>query len=332
MLKSSSVTSIITVNFRTADLTINSLHSLSSQIEVLNGGKVIIVDNCSEDGSVEKIQSVINEESWTWAQVLPAARNGGFAYGNNLGFKHAMSQQKTDYLMLLNPDTLVRKDALINIISFMDSHSNVGVAGSRLENSNGEVVCSAHTFPSPVSELLDSARLNVLTKLLIQYQVTPKLRNEAHQADWVSGSSMVINTKVFDDVQFFDENFFLYFEEVDFFQRLAKTNWQVWYVPESIVMHIEGAATGINKIKRRPTYWFYSRRRYFIKHFGILGLLLADFFWVLGIVSFKLRRFLHIASPSNHAKVPFLTFDILRDDLKALLSGAAWALDQEKNK
>jgi len=108
------ITWIITINYRTADLVIESLRALASQKEALGGGKVIIIDNASGDGSVGKISSTIQSEDWSsWASVIPMSRNGGFAFGNNIGFSQALSSaDHVDYLMLLNPDSAARAGAI----------------------------------------------------------------------------------------------------------------------------------------------------------------------------------------------------------------------------
>ena len=309
-------------------MVIDGLNVLSDQKECLNGGKVIVIDNFSEDGSAHKIESAINNAGWSfWVEQLNMPRNGGFAYGNNAGIKYAIGgENKADYLVLLNPDTLVRPNAIEELIKFMEMHPNVGVAGSRLENVEGRIECSAHQFPSPVGELLESARLGFLTKFFAKFEVTPALRDVPHPCDWVSGSSMIIRRQVIEEIGYLDEEFFLYFEEVDFFQRIAKTKWQVWYVPSSVVMHIEGASTEIKVAKRRPSYWFESRRRYYVKHYGVLGLIAADALWTLGWLSYKLRRTLQLGTFGPLTEPPWLTFDILFGDVKALFSQKIWTI------
>ena len=211
-----STTCIIIVNYKTPQLVIEGISELAKQKDELNGGKVIIVDNYSCDGSIEAIQSTITNNKWqSWVELLISNKNGGFAYGNNIGFKHALALQKPDYFILLNPDTLVRENAIHALIEFMNSHPKAGLAGSRLENKHGEIENSAHNFPNPISQLLDGARLNILTNLLKQYEVTPKRKNTQHICDWVSGSSMIMRTSLLDNVGFFDDTFFLYFEETD---------------------------------------------------------------------------------------------------------------------
>ena len=165
---------IVIVNYRTADLVVNCLRSLVSQIDDLSGGRVLVVDNASGDGSAARLASTINREGWQeWASVLPLDRNGGFAFGNNAGIRRALnSSLGCDYLFLLNPDTLVRPEAIKALINFMDTHSQAGIAGSQLENAEGGEECSAHQFHSPLGELTEGASLGVLDRLLKNHLVT----------------------------------------------------------------------------------------------------------------------------------------------------------------
>ena len=322
------VTWIITVNYRTADLVIESLRAIAEQKESLGGGKVLIVDNASGDDSVEKILLVIQLENWSsWISVIPMSKKGGFAFGNNVGFDQAKSSlDQVDYLMLLNPDCLVQPNAIEKLVTFLDHHPDVGIAGSRLLNEEGGIECSAHTFHSPLSELLEGARLDLLSKRLPNFEITPPLRNVIHRCDWVSGSSMMIRRKVIEDIGAMDDGFFLYFEEVDYFFRAAQAGWQTWYVPESVVMHIEGVSTGIKSTKRRPAYWYNSRRRYFVKHYGISSLILADLFWSIGRVTFFIRRFLKLGAQGVLPEPKYYSFDLLWGDIKAILSGEVWKI------
>ena len=322
------ITWIITINYRTADLVIESLQALALQRDALGGGRVLIIDNASGDGSAEKISSAVDLRRWkSWVSVIPMSKNGGFAFGNNVGFVQALSgSDYVDYMMLLNPDSSARLGAIEKLVTFMNKHANVGIAGSRLENENGGIECSAHKFHSPISELLEGARLGILSRYLSSFEVTPPLRDKAHLCDWVSGSSMIIRRKVIEDIGMMDEGFFLYFEEVDFFQRAAKAGWETWYVPESTVMHIEGASTGIKSTKRRPAYWYNSRRRYFIKHYGVSGFLLADLLLSVGRLTFFIRRFLRLGAKGQQLDPKWFMFDLLWSDFRALITGSVWRL------
>lgn len=319
---------IIIVNYRTAKLVADCLYSLESQVEEIDG-RVVVVDNHSGDGSVDKLSTLITQEGWgSWAEVIAKDCNGGFAFGNNAGIQLA-TPEAPKYVMLLNPDTVVRPGALSSLVQFMEASPKVGIAGSLLENIDESIDCSAHRIHSPLSELDGGARLGFLSRLLKRYIVSEPPRSEAHSCDWVSGASMIVRREVFEDIGLMDDNFFLYFEEVDFCWRAKKAGWQVWYVPESRVLHLEGASTGIKKAaQRRAGYWYDSRRRFFIKHYGIIGLLLADFLWAVGRVSLLLRAKLGLGGKGIVDDPKRFMSDLLIGDLRSILSGKAWSIRQ----
>jgi GT2 family glycosyltransferase len=102
---------------------------------------------------------------------------------------------------------------------------------------------------------------------------------------------MMIRRAVFDRIGLLDEQYFMYYEEVDFCLRARRAGWPCWYDPASRVVHLVGQSSGVTDEKkpkkRRPAYWFASRRRYFLLHFGRLRTLLADSFWVIGHTIYK---------------------------------------------
>lgn len=324
-----SSTWIVIVNYCTPDYVIDCLSSLAPQIQDLRGGRVIVVDNASTDSSLEQLRGVVEKERWSeWVQLFPQLRNGGFASGNNAGIREALSDKNPpEYIYLLNPDTVVRSGAVRELISSLDANPDVGIAGSRLENSAGGVDPSAHRYPTPLGELNSAARLGVLSRLLHRYEITPPIRDEAHECDWVSGASMLIRKEVIEQIGMMDDNYFLYFEEVDYCYRANKYGWKILYVPRSRVQHLEGAATGIrDSARRRPAYWYDSRRRFFLKQYGVGGLCLADLFWMAGRLTFLLRVGLGLTRRHNSADPYYYSFDLLWGDLRAVLSGQAWEI------
>jgi N-acetylglucosaminyl-diphospho-decaprenol L-rhamnosyltransferase len=324
---------IIIVNYRTADLVVNCLRSLVEEFDSLSGARVLVMDNASGDDSVITLKAAIVREGWQkWVSVVALERNGGFAFGNNAGIRMALaSPLGCDYLFLLNPDTLVYPGAMQALINFMDIHLEVGITGSHLENVNGGEESSAHRFHSPLSELTDGARLGALDRLLKNHLVTPSIRKNAHLCDWVSGASMMIRREVFEDVGLLDEDYFLYFEEQDFCRRAILADWQIWYVPDSKIMHIEGAATGIQQVvKRRPAYWYNSRRRYFTKYYGISGLFLADLLWAIGRLTYLIRRALRLGAQGRGTDPKWFMLDIVWGDLRAVLNGQAWRIARKR--
>lgn len=322
---------IVIVNYRTAGLAQGCLESIAAQRPRAAAVRAIVVDNASGDGSAEAIASAIRERRWDdWASVLPLERNGGFAAGNNAGWREARRRGwRPDYLLLLNPDTVLRRGALRKLVSFMDATPRAGIAGGRLESADGAAQCSAHNAPSPLGELESGARLGVLSAALRRYAVSPPPRPAAHACEWVSGACMMIRREVIEDIGAMDEGFFLYFEEVDFCVRAREAGWSVWFVPESRVVHFEGSSTGIRaREARRPAYWFASRRRYFLKHFGVGGLVAADLLWALGRASLALRRLLRLGRGGHTEDPKGLAFDLLWGDVLCLLRGGPWARRQ----
>jgi N-acetylglucosaminyl-diphospho-decaprenol L-rhamnosyltransferase len=265
-------------------------------VKAMPGTQVTVVDNASADGSVEKISAAITQENWDWVTFLPQERNGGYAFGNNVGIRPALkSDAPPDYFLLLNPDTVVRPGALQALVGFMDRTPEAGIAGSRLEDLDGTPQCSAFRFPNVWSELDSGLRLGVVTQFLTQ-QIVPILPvpDSIRQVDWVAGASMIVRRQVFETAGLMDEKYFLYFEEVDFCIAAKNAGWTCWYVPESRVVHYVGQSSGVTdtkrKAKRRPTYWFDSRRRFFVKNYGWSYAILTEIAWASGFALWRMRQ------------------------------------------
>ncbi len=238
-------TAIIIVNYRTPGLVLDCLHSLQSEIRDHVNGRVIVVDNASNDGSVEHLRTSIKAANWKWVELLPLERNGGFAFGNNAAIRMLLqSSQPPDYFHLLNPDTYIRPGAVKELVDFLEIHPAVGIAGSRLENPDGSSQCSAFRFHGVWSELERGLRFGAISKILQRWMVAPPTRDIPHRADWVNGASMMVRRAVFETIGLMDDDFFLYYEETDFCRRARLAGWPCWFVPASRVVHLEGQSTG----------------------------------------------------------------------------------------
>jgi GT2 family glycosyltransferase len=287
---------IVIVNYRTADLTIDALASLEPELPGVGPAGVVVVDNCSGDGSAARIAGAIAERGWgAWAMFVEAERNGGFAYGNNRGIEAAAARwPRPAYVHLLNPDTVVRPGALGALLAFLEANPTVGIAGSRLEDPDGTPQRSAFRFPGVLSELEHAVHFGPLSRLLSRWVVAPPVSDQAHQTDWVAGASMLIRREVLDAAGPLDEAYFMYFEEVDFCRQAQRAGWSCWYVPASHVVHLVGQASGVTdprqRRRRRPSYWFDSRRRYYLKNFGRARSGLADLAVAAGTLTWRARR------------------------------------------
>jgi N-acetylglucosaminyl-diphospho-decaprenol L-rhamnosyltransferase len=310
---------IIIVNYRTPRLVIDCLRSLIPEVRAENNARVIVVDNDSRDGSTAAIEHVIASEHWEeCVEVLPRDRNLGFAAGNNAALDYVLrSPSPPDYVLLLNPDTVVHRGALRVLVDFMEQHPKVGIAGSRLEDPDGTPQRSACRFPTMTSELEGGLRLGLVSRLFHGRVVAPPMRDEPHTIDWVVGASMIIRRAVFQDIGLFDDAFFLYFEEVDFCLRARRAGWSCWYVPASRVVHLVGQSSGVTDTKkparRVPLYWFASRRRYFQKHHPWYYVQSANITWAVAFALWRLRRRLQRKPDTDppHLLWDFICFNFL---------------------
>lgn len=288
---------IVIVNYRSADLATDCLRSLAPEMAALPTARVVVTDNQSPDDSVTRLTAAMTNNGWSnWVTIQPLPRNGGFAYGNNHGIAPALqSADQPDCVLLLNPDTVVRPGAVRALVDFMDNHPDVGIAGSRLEDPDGTPQRSAFRFPSVAGEFERSIRLGFVSKLMSRWMIAPEPSATAVQCDWVAGASMIVRRAVFDRIGLMDEKYFMYFEEVDFCRQARQAGWTCWYVPTSRVVHLVGSVSQISDSrkhrKRRPAYWFESRRRYFLKNHGWFYAAMADLSFLVGFALWRMRRF-----------------------------------------
>ncbi len=313
----------VIVNYKTPALTLDCVASLFAG--TLLPDQVIVVDNNSQDGSYEHILHHVQRLSQhEEIAVIPAATNAGFGAGNNLGFQHALQGLPgLTHVVLINPDATAHPELLATLMARFDHSPNIGIVGGAIVDEQGRSAPAAHTFPSALGELERGAEFGPLSKLLAKWRVTPEQPTEAAVCDWVSGACMAIRRETYSAVQGFDEEFFLYFEEVDFCARAAKAGWACWYEPLAVVTHLEGASTGIKALgQRRPGYWYDSRRRLLVKLHGVTGLILSDLLWLVGRGSLAIRRALGLGGraglrhqPASEAR------DLFVGDWRALASG-----------
>lgn len=282
---------VVIVNYKTPALALAAAASAKDDVVRL-GGRICIVDNASGGDSLDALNAGVSAFPDGLLEIVAAERNGGFGYGNNVAIRRAQrSDDPPEYIYMLNPDATAEPGALAEMISFMDAHPRVGIAGSHILDSDGTTHASAFRFPSPLGEVEGTLHLGLASRLLGRWSVAGDAERHTRPVDWVSGASSVLRREMLDDVGLFDENFFLYFEETDLCRRAAKAGWECWFVREATVMHERAAATGIKDTSRpMPSYWFDSRRYYFLKQGGAGELALANLGWLTGFGLWRLRR------------------------------------------
>jgi len=306
---------VVVLNYRTPKLVVQCLESLKHEVERIGSMHVVVTDNDSGDGSVEIIGDAIADNQWDWCTLIPLPHNGGYSAGNNAGIQpYLRAGDAPEYVMLVNPDTYLHEGAVSTLLEFMEKRPDVGIAGARVEDDRGLQAHSAFRFPSALSELVDGFKLGLLTRLLSTRQLLLDLGDEAIQVDWVTGAAMMIRTEVLNEVGLLDDGYFLYFDEVDFCFRASRAGWFAYYVPNSVVTHLQAQSTGItddrSDKRRYPDYWFESRRRFFVKNRGKRQAMLADLAFLLGYTTFRVRS---VIQRKENREPPNFWWDFLRN-------------------
>lgn len=309
----------VCVNYRTGPLAVNLLASLAIERAHVPGLEAVVVDNASGDDSLGVLEHAIAERGWSsWARILAAPRNGGFAYGNNLATRAALAEaMPPDSVLYVNPDVEVYPGSLRELVRFLEEHPRAGIAGPATEIGRGALRGTAFRFPGILNSFDEGLHLGLVSRMLSRWRLSPPPRNDAHSTDWVSGGCMLVRRAVFESAGLMDEGYFLYYEELDFTLAARRKGFEAWYVPSARVVHFAGASTGLTggrELERRvPRYWFESRRRYFVKNRGRVAALLADVAWVLGNSLWNVRRALTRAPRKEppHFYADFVRFNFL---------------------
>lgn len=236
--------SIVIVNLNTIDLTVGCIRSIEKQAKDISF-EVLLTDNGSNDGSVEAFQKISKEKFWKDRFTLILNDNNtGYAKANNQGIRKA----KGKYVMLLNNDTIVHKDALQNLIKFVDNTPDVGVVGSKLLNIDGTLQMSCFNFPTIKNAILEY----FLGKKGLFDKFAP-LGKDPKTVDSVVGAAFLMTPKALKMVGMLDERYFAYFEDIDYCRQSWKNGLKVYYLPNSVITHYHGAT--FKKLANESERW-----------------------------------------------------------------------------
>ena len=281
---------VIVVNYRTADLTLKAVDSLFAQPAGGRAFEVHVVDNASPNGDAARLAEAIETRGWQGRVHLYAeTRNTGFGRGNNVALT-ALARRDTppDKVFLLNPDAQLVNDALGILADSLDAKPAAAAVGARLTNGAGTPTTACFRFPSILGEFAEAANFGPLSRLLGRWRVPLPADRTTGKVDWVTGAAVMLRFDALRRIGFFDPGFFLYYEEVELMLRLHRAGWSCWHVREAEVAHIEGAATGVRGdeigLRRRPVYWYESRRLYSYRAFGRIGAIANGLGVIIGAV------------------------------------------------
>ena len=275
--------SVIIVNYNVRPYLEQCLQSVQRALEGIEG-EVFVVDNHSDDYSVETIR-----KNYPWVRLIKNQENLGFAKANN----QAIRQSQADYVLLLNPDTVVAENTLRGVLMFMDNHPKAGGAGVMMCYEDGtKAPESRRALPTPWVAAL---KMLGCTK---RYYMSHLPWDQPCQIEVVSGAFCLLRYKALKTVGLLDEDFFMYGEDIDLSYRLLKGGWENWYLPYSII-HYKGRST--QKSDYRYVHVFYQAMLiFFQKHYSHLSLVytvpvkMAIYFRAIIALTDILRKKLHL--------------------------------------
>ncbi|QQG47040.1 MAG: glycosyltransferase family 2 protein [Candidatus Woesebacteria bacterium] len=243
--------SIIIVNFNTKKLTVDCIKSIRNSSPNVNY-EIIVIDNASSDGSIDSLEKLK-------IRLIKNKENLGFAKANNQGIKIS----KGKYILLLNSDTLVKKDSLVSLVEFAKNTPDAGVIGSKLLNTDGTIQNSVFRFPTIWKSISHYwFKNNILNKYSPSTDIPTKV-------DAVVGAVFLITPKAFKKVGFLDERYFMYFEDIDYCRKIAASNLKVYYFPKSEIIHIHGASKAKNEYLIKASKIYHGVINYYIITFII---------------------------------------------------------------
>ncbi len=253
--------SIIIVNYNVKEFLHNSLESIlkaSSHFKC----EIIVVDNNSDDGSVELVR-----EKFKDVKLIANTSNVGFGCANN----QALEISTGKFILLINPDTIVKEDTFIKMIDFFNTNPKCGLAGCKVLNPDGSLQLACRRgFPGPWTSFTKTVGLSSLfphSKLFARYNLTYLNENETYEVDAVSGAFMMFRRDVYNSIGGFDPQFFMYGEDLDLCYRAQKAGYKVYYVHNTEIIHYKGESTKRSRIDE--TKIFYDAMHLFVqKHFS----------------------------------------------------------------
>ena len=241
--------SVSIVNTNSRELLLACLESLAP-VEA----EIVVLDNASEDGSAAAVR-----ERFPHVRVIEQEHRAGFGSNHNTVIRATTGR----YVYVLNEDTTANDWSFERITEYLDAHPQVAALGPRLVYPDGRLQDSAWRFPTPLVSTMGLATLG-------QLGVKQSKGASVRPVDWVMGAALVLRREALDQVGLFDEDFFLYSEEVDLQTRLRQAGWETHYFPELTVVHHESQfSAGIPE--RRINEMWRSRHRYWRKHHSRMG-------------------------------------------------------------
>ncbi len=253
--------SIVTLNYKKANLTITCMESLYKEFKPEfenNIFELIIVDNASGDDSVRKLESIIKKNKYQNIKIIENSENAGFSKGCNLGAKFS----KGDFILFLNNDTVIKDKGILKMAEYMQDHNEVSILGGQLKNMDDTLQASTGDFYN-----LDKVLLLLLG--FQKYGILDKSPENISKVDWVKGGLLMIRKNVFEKLKGFDEKIFMYTEDMELCYRAKLNGFNTYFYPNINILHQDHGSTNrtfaIVHIYENLLY-FYKKHKSFIEY------------------------------------------------------------------
>ncbi len=248
--------SIVIVSYNTSKMLKDCLCAIPASTSGL-ATEVWVVDNASPDDSVEMVR-----RDFPHVHCIANTDNAGFTRANN----QALSQSQGRHVLILNPDTDPEPKSLTRLVEFLDTHPETGAVGPKLLNTDGSLQHNGRRFPTPWREFLGHSGLRSLNRVHFDRDLEYGREDfdKLWEVDQVSGACMMVRKEVMDRVGMLSEDFYMYYEEVEWCWRIRKAGFNVYYVPDSrVVHHWMGSVKQVSKAM--TTRMFQSALTYYQK-------------------------------------------------------------------
>jgi len=259
--------SFILLNYKQKGLIKQSIKGINQcNIQMLY--EIIVVDNNSNDGCIGMIQ-----KEFPKILTLQLPKNVGFAAGNNAGIKASTGR----YIIIMNPDIALTENTVENLLHFLQTHPNAGMVGPKLINPDGTIQFSCCRFPNFLTPLYRRTILGKFAfakKSINSYLMKDWDHKSTKKVDWLFGAFLVIKKDSFEKAGYFDERFFLYYEDLDLCRRFWEKNLEVWYAHDIKLVHyhqrLSAKKQGIVSLFDKSTRTHISSSiKYLIKYFRV---------------------------------------------------------------
>ena len=285
---------VILINFRTPQYTIDALASLAPERADVPGLHVLLVENASGDDSLPRLRAAIAEHGWSdWVTLLAQEKNLGFAGGNNVGFRHVLAQANPpEFILLLNSDTLVHPGCLQAALARLRAEPDIGLLSCMLRNRDGSVQNVCRRFPSPGRETVRALGLPYVFRGAFEWAELEDAgwdrATTARDVEWVGGAFMLMRTETVRQVGGLDDTFFFYGEDIEFCHRMWRTGRRVFFDPAGSITHFGGGSSDPTRLADRRKEILIWKARFHVQR-QCYGALAAAWMRLLYILVFTAK-------------------------------------------